>query len=213
MSPSATTGGGHPRPSGFPSAGVRGSQTSGSLPSRDKTAYAAELGVLVASRLTSSNSPRIPRSAAESSRRASGNYFSAGLPKNQFPLRYPPPLPDRRFPPPPGCRRLHSSWPTNVGHILAKPPAPASFASRAAHLGERRTWTSREQFDTPDCVYRPKIWDDKCKYGLKCIYRPIARDDKRTPDSIAKGFGLVSPERCNVGSLPVFNNLILQIYL
>ena len=33
--------------------------------------------------------------AAESSRRAAGNYFSAGLPKNQFPLRCPPPLPER----------------------------------------------------------------------------------------------------------------------
>ena len=29
--------------------------------------------------------------AAEPSRRAAGNYFSAGLPKNQFPLRCPPP--------------------------------------------------------------------------------------------------------------------------
>ena len=32
----------------------------------------------------------------------------------------------------PGCRRLQSSWPTKVGHLLLKPPAPASFASRAA---------------------------------------------------------------------------------
>ena len=36
------------------------------------------------------------------------------------------------FLPLPGCRRLPSSWPTKVGHLLLKPPAPASFASRAA---------------------------------------------------------------------------------
>ena len=36
--------------------------------------------------------PVTPNAAAESSGRAAGNYFSAGLPKNQFPLRCPPPL-------------------------------------------------------------------------------------------------------------------------
>ena len=61
--------------------------------------------------------------AAESSRRAAGNYFSAGLPKNQFPLRcpQPPPLvsphaaPGPAFLPPTGCRRLSSSCPTRSG--------------------------------------------------------------------------------------------------
>ena len=39
--------------------GWSGAQTAESLPSRQKTAYAAELGLLVASRLTASDSPRI----------------------------------------------------------------------------------------------------------------------------------------------------------
>ena len=39
--------------------GWSGVQTAESLPSRQKTAYAAELGLLVASRLTASDSPRI----------------------------------------------------------------------------------------------------------------------------------------------------------
>ncbi len=55
----------------------RGSPPSGSLPSEGIIAYAAELGVLVAPRLTSSNNPRIPVSSP----------------------------PDRRFSPPPGCLR------------------------------------------------------------------------------------------------------------
>ena len=39
----------------------------------------------------------------------------------------------------PDCRRLPSSWPTIVGHFLAKPPAPASLrkSSRAYRHPER----------------------------------------------------------------------------
>lgn len=68
----------------FPSAGVRGSPTSGSLPVGGSIAYAAELGVLAAKRLTASDSPRIPW-------------------------------------------RLHSSWPTKLGHLLAQSPPDRRF--------------------------------------------------------------------------------------
>ena len=132
----------------FPSAEARGSPPSVSLPFRGKNRLCCgtrPLGRFASNGLKqSSHSGR--STAAESSRRAAGNYFSAGLPKNQFPLRCPQPPPlvsshaatGPAFLPPPGCRRLSSSWPTKVGHFLLKPPAPASFASRAVHSAGRK---------------------------------------------------------------------------
>ena len=56
-----------------------------------------------------------------------------------------------------GCRRLHSSWPTKVGHLLLKSPAPASFANRAAPPC-RRKHSLRQQKKTAQRQTKKPAW-------------------------------------------------------
>ena len=66
----------------------------------------------------------------------------------------------------PGCRRLQSSWPTKVGHLLLKPPAPASFASRAAPPRHLETLRRRPTlFTLPHfCARCPFKMADLCHF-------------------------------------------------
>ena len=66
----------------------------------------------------------------------------------------------------PGCRRLPSSWPTKVGHLLLKPPAPASFASRAAPPRHLETLRRRPTlFTLPHfCARCPFKMADLCHF-------------------------------------------------
>ena len=56
-----------------------------------------------------------------------------------------------------GCRRLLSSWPTKVGHLLLKSPAPASFANRAAPP-RRRKISLRQQKKTAQRQTKKPAW-------------------------------------------------------
>ena len=73
------------------------------LPSRGIITYAAELGVLVAARLTSSDSPRI---SASTCRHGHVQPVMAGLHQPSPPVASEPAILSL-----PGCRRLHSSLP------------------------------------------------------------------------------------------------------